>query len=54
MTFRPITARTKLTFPCVVAYGSPARWIAWVAYTEDGVREFCTHWMPFQWPERKP
>ena len=54
-TFRPITAKTKLTFPCVMAFHHPVHeeWCAHVIeYAGDDLYYF-THWLPFQWPAVK-
>ncbi len=57
MTFRRITARTKLTFPCIVARQTSdgESWLTYVAFdesVEDFARCHYTHWLPFQWPRK--
>ena len=58
MKFKRITARTKMTFPCVLA--QPRKGIdSWLTYVADGhdhvnedwARCHYTHWLPFQWPK---
>ena len=53
--FRRITARTKLTVPCVMAREvGTSTWESFVCETESGAGDWSgeyTHWLPFQWPE---
>ena len=58
MTFRRITARTKMTVPCIMAYiGQDKRWrytvVDWDLRYADAIRNTYTHWLPFQWQGRR-
>lgn len=58
MKFKRITAKTKLTFPCLAARATKgwSPYVSFVAYGLDDqsfVRANFTHWMPFKWPGRK-
>lgn len=59
MTFRRITARTKITVPCVFFDAkngdgelivSPRTAQQLVKFSTDGGHPIYTHWMPFKWP----
>ncbi len=60
MKFKRITAKTKLTFPCLLAYNWAKQtggygWTIQVyersAQVEVWGIDGYTHWMPFEWPE---
>lgn len=58
MTFRRITAKTKLTVPCMLAkFGHDQRWryvvIDWDLRYANDIKNCYTHWLLFQWPGRK-
>lgn len=54
--FRRITAETEITVPCVLACRlSDGGLYARMANTMDDIAalgdDYCTHWLPIQWPE---
>ena len=51
--FRRITARTKITVPCVMALWDGERWWIKAIYVASDAERLLgryTHWLPFQWP----
>ncbi len=56
MIWKRITKKNRPTFPCVVAHreGSlPGGWNYWVAHDESHLDPPCTHWAPWNWPEKR-